>query len=71
MTVTFENLPLDPPFVVHNEAERTFSIATTSDPDFLGEYAITINSQFEQLALDKSTSPVTQTTSFTLSVTPC
>ena len=71
MTVTFENLPLDPPFVVHNEADRTFFIDTTSDVDFLGEYAVTITSQFEQLAIDKTTSPVTQTTSFTLDVTPC
>ena len=70
-SVTFENLPIMPPFVVHNQEERTFFIDTTSDPAFLGEYAVKIISQFEQLNIDKTTSTVSQNIPFTLTVTPC
>lgn len=44
-TLTFDNLPAEP-FVVHNEAAKTFTLVQTSDKTFIGEYNVVLTSQF-------------------------
>ena len=58
MTETIENLPSEP-YVVLDPGTSIFSIARTSDPEFLGVYNVKITSQFDQLNIDKSSSVVT------------
>ena len=69
ITITVENLP--EPFVEHNEDDRRFSIARTSDPQFLGEYEVTLRGQFDQLNIDRTTTTVEQTIIFTIIASPC
>ena len=45
-TLTITDLP-DEPFVVHDPVLRTFTVAETSDPEYLGVYNVVIQSSFE------------------------
>ena len=70
MQVTFENLPAEP-FITHNADDGSFTVSKTNDPKFLGVHEVEIIGEYTQLNIDKSTTAVTQTISFTLTVQPC
>ncbi len=42
--ITFQDLPQE--FVTHNPVSRSFKIEQTLDQDFLGDYLVTIQSEF-------------------------
>ena len=48
-----------------------FTVAQTNDPAFYGVYQVLIIGQFEQLNIDKTTTPVSETIEFTFTVSPC
>ena len=57
--------------MTHNLASQDFSVAQTTDPQYVGEYNVVITSTYNQLNLDKSVTQVSETISFRITVTPC
>lgn len=58
-------------FISHNNADKTFNVAKTSDNNDLGSYTITIRVKFDQLLENGTTEENFKESSFIVEVKPC